>query len=191
MSLTVQTAPSVEPITTAEAKTHLRVTTSASDTYIAALVTVARRRVESLTGRALVDTVFDFTTDALENRIRLPRAPVSAVTHVKLRDSDGIETTVSSSVYGLSLEDEVAAVVLDDDESWPVTDLRSWDPVAIRFTAGYGVAASDVPEDIRHAVKLLVGHYFENREPIAHGGTVSAIPETVDALLAPHTIRRF
>ena len=32
--------------------------------------------------------------------------------------------------------------------------------------AGYGDLPSDVPESTRQAIKLLAGHYFENREAV-------------------------
>ena len=43
---TIATAPSVEPVTTAEMKTHLRVTQSNDDTYIDSLVVAARQQAE-------------------------------------------------------------------------------------------------------------------------------------------------
>ena len=36
--------------------------------------------------------------------------------------------------------------------------------VNIRFTAGFGDEADNVPKRIRTAIKLLVGHLYENRE---------------------------
>ena len=39
----------------------------------------------------------------------------------------------------------------------------------VAFTAGYGDEASDVPAPIRHALKLLVAHWFEHREPVVVG----------------------
>ena len=39
----------------------------------------------------------------------------------------------------------------------------------IAFIAGYGDAPPDVPAPIRHALKLLVAHWFEHREPVALG----------------------
>ena len=45
MALKLITAPAAEPVSTSEAKSHLRVDTTADDTYIGTLMTVARHAV--------------------------------------------------------------------------------------------------------------------------------------------------
>jgi uncharacterized phiE125 gp8 family phage protein len=42
--------------------------------------------------------------------------------------------------------------------------------VEIVFTAGYGAAASSVDGDLIQAVKLLIGHWFANREAVGDVG---------------------
>lgn len=54
---------------------------------------------------------------------------------------------------------------------------------AATYTAGY--AAGEEPADIRLAVCQLVGHWYENREPVMAGASVAEIPLTVRDLLAP------
>ena len=45
--------------------------------------------------------------------------------------------------------------------------LRPANGVIVRFTAGYGETAEEVPERVVQAIKLLVGHMYENRESTA------------------------
>ena len=47
MSLTLITAPALEPITLSEAKLHLRVEHSVDDTLISVFITAARERASS------------------------------------------------------------------------------------------------------------------------------------------------
>ena len=54
------------------------------------------------------------------------------------------------------------------------------------LTAGYGDEASDVPAPIRHAIKLLVAHWFEQREPVVLGSAPQEVPGTVAGLLLPY-----
>lgn len=69
---------------------------------------------------------------------------------------------------------------------WAVTQSgRSAAGIEIDITAGYGDAASDVPEALRQAVRLLVAHWYENRG-LATTGAITVLPATVAALLAPY-----
>lgn len=187
MRLTETFAPLAEPITLAEAKSHLRVTGSQDDTYITGLITVARVRVEQITGYTPVNTIYEITLDALADEIKLPRTPAASITCVKLYDQTDVETTVSASVYRLRGDkNQTSAVVLKDGQSWPDITLRSSGGVVVCFVAGTGLSAAAVPEPIKHACKMLVSHYYENRESLALGTIITRIPETVDALLAPY-----
>ena len=62
--------------------------------------------------------------------------------------------------------------------------------IAVRFTAGYGSLAADVPHPIRHALLLLVAHWFENREPFIEGAMPKSFPDAVIGLLEPYRVRR-
>ena len=54
--------------------------------------------------------------------------------------------------------------------------------IAITVTAGYGPAASSVPEPLRQAVLQLVAHWYEHR-----GNAVPPpIPLTIDPLIGPY-----
>ena len=56
--------------------------------------------------------------------------------------------------------------------------------VNVRFVCGYG-AASSVPMAIKAAMKLLIGHWYANRESVNVGNLVTAYPQSVDAMLWP------
>lgn len=43
-----------------------------------------------------------------------------------------------------------------------------------------------VPFEIQHAIKLLVGNFYENREPVIIGTIVAQLPYGLDYLLAPY-----
>jgi uncharacterized phiE125 gp8 family phage protein len=191
MSLTLQTAPATEPITTAEAKTHLRVDGTDDDTYIDTLVASARRWVEDYTGRALVTQTWDWKFDhfPVSNRayLWLPKGPVSAITSITYLDTDGASQTMTSSDYVLDGDHLPPRVALAPSADWPDTEADRINTVTVRFVAGYG-AASSVPDDIKHAVKLLVGQLYAHREPEVVGHTVSRIQFALDSLLSSHRL---
>ena len=48
-----------------------------------------------------------------------------------------------------------------------------------------GIAVAD---DIRLAMLLLVGHWYENREPVTIGSTANSVPLSFEMLLRPHRL---
>ncbi|MEL6623750.1 MAG: head-tail connector protein, partial [Pseudomonadota bacterium] len=58
--------------------------------------------------------------------------------------------------------------------------------LTIAFRAGFGATAEDVPAPIRHALLMLIAHWFENREPVSFGQSASRIPDAVSDLLKPY-----
>ena len=61
--LTISSAAAVDILTTAEAKTHLRVTHSAEDTYIGTLIKVATSYAEKYCGGNFINTTYTMTME--------------------------------------------------------------------------------------------------------------------------------
>ena len=191
MALKLITAPATEPVTTSEAKSHLRVDTTADDTLIGTLITAARQHVENHLRRALITQTWELVTDAFPvgDVIRLPLPPLVSVTSIKYTDEDGNESTLSSAAYVVDTDSTKGRVVLKSGETWPSDTLAAANGVRVRYVAGYG-EASAVPRPIRQAILLLIGTLYENRESVlvAQGVTVAQLPFGVEALLMPYRI---
>ena len=185
MGLSQTTAPSTTPITTAEAKTHCRITiATAEDTYVDTLIEAATDYVEDVTGLQLVTATWTWTLDTFPNSDTLvaPVNPMASVTSIKYLDSDGVQQTWSSGSYDQDTTSMPGRIALAFGESWPTIRGGEIDSVEVIFTAGYG-AASVVPEHLRHAIKLLVGHWYVNREQVVVGTITANIPHAVENLL--------
>lgn len=191
MALKLITAPAAEPVSTSEAKAHLRVDTTADDTYIGTLITVARQNVESHLRRALISQTWEVVLDAFPaGVIRLPKPPLASVTSIKYTDDEGVEATYSSANYVVDTDTEPGRVVLKSGETWPAVTLAAANGVRVRYVAGYGAAGSNVPQAIRQAILLVIGSLYENREDVlvAQGVSIGVLPFGVVALLAPYRI---
>lgn len=175
------TAAAAYPVTVSEVKTHSRIVGSAEDTYIQALIRTAEEYAESYTGRALLTSTFKLYLDRFPSVIAIPKSPLVSLTSIKYIDDNGVEQTLSASKYKLH-KLERPFIVEAYGENWPSTR-KDMQAVTVEFTAGYGDAASDVPEGLRHALLFHVAHLFENREPELLGSIVSSIPNTLEALL--------
>ncbi len=173
----VITGPVIEPVTLSEAKLHLRVDTSADDALITALIAAAREMIEERTGLALLTQTRDALALAFpaERYIELLYPPVQSVTGVYYTETDGSsEQTLSAAAYTLSVWN--ARITLKSGYAWPSGEMR------VRYVCGYTAAAS-VPQRLRQAVLLLIGHWYENREATQNGTVLREIPLAVEALI--------
>lgn len=188
MGLTLVTAPAAEPLTTAEAKSHLRVDLTDDDTLIDAYITAARQYVEEDLGRALVTQTWDYTLDAFPSdgsAIRLPRPPLRSVTSVTYVDSAGATQTLSSANYIVNTGKRYGEISLAYGQTWPATREQA-NAVTVRFVAGYGDALA-VPEPIKTAMRLVVGDFYDLRSGSIVGVSYAQNP-AVMALLGPYRL---
>lgn len=186
--LKLTSAPSVEPLSLSDAKTHCRVDTTDDDTYITALITVARKYVERRTKRALITQTWEYVMDDFPAHFDVPLPPLQSVTSITYTDTNGDSQTLASSYYTVDTYSEPARIVEAVGKDWPST-YDDVNVVKVTFVAGYGDAASDVDVDLIHAIKMLVAHWYEFREPVTDVGSVNNIPYSVEALLSPHIVR--
>lgn len=171
-------APVVEPVTLDEAKAHLRVDGDAEDNFISSLIVAARKHFEEFTYRALITQTWRLSLAGWPGQtfIELPKPPLQSVTSIVYRDQDGNSTTWDAGNYVVDSEREPGRVVLKYNKGWPTGTLYAVNPIQVTFEAGYGDSGSDLPEPLRHGLKLLIGHWFENRETME-------IPAAVNELI--------
>ncbi len=190
-SLTRQTPPAVEPVTLAEAKAHLRVDTSDDDTYIGTLITAAREWCEQYLDRTLVHTQwvmrFDKFPDSGIEPVELPRPPMvmsgtaTAVT-VTFTQEAGPTSTYSTAEYRVDRNATPGAILPIYGSTW--TPHRQDDnAISVTWWAGYGASGSSVPAAIRHAILMLVGHWYEFRTSVLTGSISKEVEFGVKSLL--------
>lgn len=184
----LKTAPSVKPVSVDEVKANSRISGTDDDALVGSLIDAALSHVDGwggILGRCLINQVWTLKF-ACWPACGLPLAfpDVSAVA-VKYFDSNGAEQPLSSAGYRLIETDCGSALEWVSGFALPSLAVRA-DAISVDVTAGYGATADDVPMAIRHAIKLLVAHWYENREASVIGATVADLPFAVGALLAPH-----
>ena len=208
--LKIDTAWTTSAVATSDQKSFMRVDFSDDDTLIAELIKASQNVIETYINRAITTQTLSlfldrlpfysdlklqegiFTAPDLEynsNFIVLPKPPVTSVTHVKYYDNDNTASTFATTNYYVDTISDQARVVLKTGSSWPtVSQTRNANAYEIKYVAGYG-GASDVPEPIVQAIKLLTTHLYENREAVT-SLSVNAIPYTIGALLQPYKVQR-
>lgn len=188
-ALQLVTGPTVEVLTTAQAKAHLRVTTTDEDTLIDDIVKAARRAIEDYSKRAMIDQTWLLRLDTQPRgpTLELPRCPLRSVTHVKHTTDAGVLTTYAATNYIVDTVAEPGRIVLKTGSVWP-EDLQPGAALEVTFVAGYGVAASSVPDPLIGATKLLVGHLFEHREGLGEEDLDLDLPLLIRRIVGPYRI---
>lgn len=187
MSLVLVTPPALDPVSLAEAKAHARISSTDEDGLIAGYILAARQWAETFTQRKLVTQTWDWSLDQFPACLEPPIGPVQSVASVKYIDTAGAQQTLAPSEYQVDASSHVARIVPAYGKSWPSTRLQL-NAVTVRLAVGYGSGPGDMPEPVRQAILLLIGHFYENRETVTAGTTVSELPLGARALLIPHRV---
>ena len=172
----VTVAAASEPVSLAEARAHCRVTSSDHDTVLNLYIGAARDFAERYTGLRLVTQTLtisdpDFSEGAL------PVAPAQSIA-IAYQDTDNAGQTLAASVYTLSGANTLRPKLsLTEGQNWPdVYDA----PEAVTLTVVAGYAT--VPDAIKAALLLHIGHLFDNREAVGEGEMKQVPLTTMDLL---------
>lgn len=193
MALSLITPPDIEPISVEEARQQVRINTGDEDDLLMAFIGAARHQAEAITGRQLIEATWELQLDDIcVDVLSLPRPPLRAVSSVKYLDMAAVTQTWASALYQVHAPTGPFAdrgrLAPVPSAVWPLTGPGRLNAFQIRFTAGYGTAAEDVPEAIRQAMRLMIGTWFENRESAVLGTSVDTLPLGALALLTPFKV---
>lgn len=176
--------PTEQMITLAEAKAHLRILDDAENDTITALISMVTAAIEDYTGRALLERQKALYVQNLTACIQLPEGPVKTVDDITYTDPNGTQATLDLASTSLRSKGRVIAELYIKD--FPQTNGEP-DSIEIKYTAGQ--APADIPEPIKHAGKLLIGHFWENRETTTVV-SLEEVPFGFKALLAKYKVVR-
>lgn len=162
----------------------------AFDQWLEDAIKSARIMVERRLGRSLINTTFDLKLDSFPHYydcpIYLPRSPLSSAS-ITYTDSDGTSQTLATTVYKVLTSREPGEIHLKSGQSWPsVYDEE--DVISIRYVAGYGAAASSVPEPLKSAMKVLIAHWHRNRESVLVGSISKEIELGFQSFLDAYSV---
>lgn len=192
--------PAAEPVTLTEVKNQLRIVGSDEDDQLNALILRATDYTENILQRALIEGTCDLYADRFPSRddipIAIPLPPLISITSIKYYDNQGVEQTWSNTLYTVDTDQDYCALVYpNENESYPST--RDFPKsVHVEYVAGYEdsgaspvVESDNVPNEIKQAILLLIGHWYENRESSTAGIVINTVKIAYNALITNYKVR--
>ncbi|WP_430009970.1 head-tail connector protein [Methylophaga lonarensis] len=182
----VQTVPpEAEPVTLQEARDQVRADNNDEDALLSEYIAAARDYCEKRTGLPLMPQTFVLYADRFFPEMVL-KPNLLEVVAVRYLDVNGDEQTVDAADYVANKVGTLGSVYPAYQQQWPQT-LPVKNAVQVEFKCGFA-SRNKVPDSIRSAMKLLIGHWFLNREAVVIGATVSELPAGVEMLLGTNKL---
>jgi hypothetical protein len=158
-------------LTLAECKAHLRVDFTDDDTYIGSLA-------------EMVEVV-------VLNEIKGSTNGEGSVATAGSKVLTGTETNFTDFAVGdtVTVAGETTRTIdsITNDTLLTVTSnfANTTSGVTYIMHGGFPLENGDLPLPLRHAMLLMLGHFYMNREPVSVTGLIK-VPQTFDFLIAPY-----
>lgn len=178
-------APASPVVTLAEARRHLRVFHEDDDAEIEMMVAAATAAIEGPNGIgiALGSQTWRLSLDHFPCEIVVPLGPVISITSIGYTDSAGDPATVAT--WRADIESSPLRIWPARDTSWPAIVCEPG-AVKVTFVCGY----TDIPVDLKWAILLIVGHFYEHREAVTTDLKAIELPMGVSSILERYRVGR-
>ena len=171
--LKIITAPTVLPVSIAEAKRHLGVSEDAFDLEIESLIKAACNQLMRRSGIALTSARYQYS---LENwpvctKLQIPYPPLTTLVSVEYKDENGTHQTIDSADYVVVQNDGVEAWITPAyEQSWPTTG-RLGEIDSIRITYDAGTDDLDlIPPEAKLFIRQWVASKFDSPDGTLDAG---------------------
>jgi len=191
------TESATEPISVEEAGEHLRAANDGASppvyveaALIARCIKSARQACEAQLEMSLINKRLEVSSDTFfargrcDSYIELLNGPVISVESVNYLDPEGVDQLLDPAKYRISRFFSPPVLQPAYGTSWPMLR-RDTDCVRVKYNVGYPSGDSppiQIPEPIRTAMFLLIGHFYDNREAVSDK-SMTEVPLGVCAML--------
>lgn len=180
MTMFLVMPPALEPVTIADARAFLRLSTDSEDDILHRLLVTARELVEAETGLALIDQTWRLRVDRWprSGRLALFRYPVRAVTAVVAYRPDGTAISFSPEEFVLHQGRRPQRVYM---AQYP--DAADFTGLEVDFLAGFGETPETVPDTLKQAILSLAAHLYESRAGVDSAAAPASFPPMVGQMV--------
>lgn len=168
-------------ITAVEMRDHLRIRSAVEDSYVESLIRAATTLIDgpSGIGAAMLPQSWRYALDAFPSGVlRLPGRGIASVASVNYVDETGGDQVMAPADYRLVAKSNAARI--EAVGVWPETAAQIG-AVWVDYQLG-GTA----DEGLKQALRLIVAHWYENREEFTNIGQMTQIPMGAKNILMRH-----
>jgi len=169
-------------ITVAQLKEHLRVDHTDEDTLIEAYRDAAIAWIEDYCNTRLGDVTAVGYIDFFYN-VRLPIGPVNSIASVQYTDTANTTQTLATAKWWADIKTKAARITFDN-----VPDLYDDTFNAVQVNMNVGYAEADIPKPFITAIRWMVAHLYEQRQPVVAGTIATTLPLGLYAILNPYRV---
>jgi len=166
-TLTLKTAPTVEPITVSQANSYMRLgTLDESETlFLSGLIKTAREYCEGFQNRAYITQTWEMSLCRFPpGIIEIPKGNLQSINSIKYTDSAGNVTTLTENTdYIVTKRGILGRISPPYGKTWPTASLYPLDPIVIEFTCGYGASGASMPLKVIQSMYMLMSYWWDNR----------------------------
>lgn len=169
-------------LTLAEIKAYGRIDGDSEDTIITLMRNSAARWIEDHCNTSIGDRTAYVYLDHLHTTT-IPRGPVNSITQVEYLNASNTWTVLDTGNYWYDIESERARITFDN-----LPDVYDDAYHRVKISINYGYPEAEVPEPLKHALRILTLSFYEGRQEGIMHGTPRTLPFGVYALTNPYRI---
>lgn len=164
-------APTLDALTLADLKGHMRITQTQGDSTLVRYITVATDAAEKYLNRGLLTQTWKLTLHWFADVLWLPNAaPLQSVTSVQYYDSTGVLTTLAASNYDVDTTSFPGRILRGANKTWPALQSgKLGGRVVITYVVGF-TDPSLIPERIKQGLRVYVAMLDSNRDGMDPNG---------------------
>lgn len=205
----VTASPSYQLLTAAELRVHLRLpdfgdANADENAYLESLIAAAGNSIEATVRRPIRAQTRELVIGGLphaggyksawwasgafwwgysnDDNIILDITPIRAVNTIQYV-TDGVVTTIPPADYRVVGTGEHITrrveIILAEGASWPCPDYET----DVTISADCGFTQANLPEDLKHAARIIAGSFYRFREDVVTGTIVAELPRSAKYLL--------
>ncbi|KAB2717509.1 putative phiE125 gp8 family phage protein [Ochrobactrum sp. RC6B] len=180
MTMFLVTPPALEPVTIADVRAFLRISTDSEDDILRRLIATAREIIETETGLSLIDQTWRLRVDRWprSGRLALFRYPVKSVAAVVAYRQDGTAISFAPEEFVLHHGRRPQRLYM---AQYP--DAAEFIGLEVDFVAGFGESGVEVPDALKHAILTLVAHLYESRAGVDADAATRSFPPVIGQMI--------